>query len=237
MRPRAACLLGVLGTTCIPVWLAGQAQAQSRATPLRFGVEFARAMPTGEFGRVAGQADGFLGWLALPLSRTSLVSIGGEFSVLTLPAREVVVPITPAVSALTVGLRSTLTFVGVGPRVEQTIGPISLGVVLMPGFTRVIVDLTGTYAVGEQAEVVAVSNSEYAAALKAGLVATAPLYRGIRGTALGLAAGADYTLSGRTPFPDQSSFGYDDSSGQLTLARPEVVLNHWRIHAGLSVEF
>lgn len=225
-------LRGVLAVLLLPPVLAAQGK-----TPLRFGVEFARATPTGEFARVAGSANGFLGWLALPLSRTSPLGIGAEFSVLTLPAREVFVPIQPFVSELTVNLRSTLTFVGVGLRVEQPVGPFALGASLMPGFTRVIVDLTGLFTIAGQERSVATSSSEYAAALKGGIAATLPLYRGIRGTALGVAAGADYTISGRTPFPDQQSFGYDETTDQLILARPEVALSHWRLHAGMSVEF
>ncbi|HET9064803.1 MAG TPA: hypothetical protein VFN22_03155 [Gemmatimonadales bacterium] len=231
---RLGCRIG--GGTLL--WLAlPMALVAQGKTPLRFGVEFARATPTGAFARVAGPANGFLGWLALPLSRTSPLGIGAEFSVLTLPARQVRVPIQPPVSDLTVDLRSTLTFVGVGPRIEHAIGPLSLGASVMPGFTRVIVDLTGLFTVNEQARSVAVSSSEYAAALKGGVVATLPLYRGIRGTALGAAAGADYTISGRAPFPDQHSFGYDELADRLILARPEVALSHWRLHAGMSVEF
>lgn len=228
-------LVTALGSLCLPLALLGQ--GSPRSTPLRFGVEFARATPTGAFARVAGSANGFLGWLALPLSRTSLLGIGAEFSVLTLPAREVNVPIQALGSALRVDLRSTLTFVGVGPRIDRAVGPVVVGASLMPGFTRVIVDLTGLYTVNDEPQSVAVSNSDYAAALKGGVVATMPLYLGIRGTALGLAAGADYTVAGRSPFPDQQSFGYDVSTGQLILDRPEVALSHWRVHAGMSVEF
>ncbi|MEO8480191.1 MAG: hypothetical protein ABI542_11230 [Gemmatimonadota bacterium] len=228
-------LLGALGVLSVPMRLAGQEPAPP--IPLRFGIEFARATPTGEFARVAGSANGFLGWLTLPLSHTSPLGIAAEFSVLTLPTREVVVPIQAGVSSLTVDLRSTLTFVGVGPRIEQAIGPLSVGVSLMPGFIRAIVDLTGLFAVGEQNQSVAVSSSDYAAALKGGVKATLPLYHGLRGTALGLAAGADYTLAGRAPFPDQQSFGYDQESDHLTLARPDVALSHWRVHAGVGVEF
>ncbi len=228
-------LLAALGILAVPMMLDGQAPTQP--TPLRFGIEFARATPTGEFARVAGGANGFLGWLTLPLSHTSPLGIAAEFSVLTLPTREVIVPIQADVSSLTVDLRSTLTFVGVGPRIEQTIGPLSVGASLMPGFIRVIVDLTGLFAVGEQDRSVAVSSSEYAGALKGGVMAALPLYHGLRGTALGLAAGADYTLAGRAPFPDQQSFGYDQESDHLTLARPDVALSHWRVHAGVSVEF
>lgn len=213
------------------------AQAAGRAVPLRFGVEFARATPTGEFSAVAGKANGFLGWLALPLSRTSPLGIAAEFSVLTLPRREIIVPLDPLPSDLTVTLRSTLSFLGAGPRIEARIGSLALGAVVMAGFNRVITDLTGLIDLGLGEESAVISNSDYAGALKVGAMAALPLYHGLRGTAIGVAGGADYTFSGRAPFPDQDSFGYDPETDRLILERPEIALNHWRLHAGVSVEF
>lgn len=212
-------------------------QGPTRPTPLRFGVEFARATPTGAFGRATNHAEGFLGWLALPLSPTSPFSVNAEFSVLTVPVRQVAVPLHGATNSMTVNLSSTLTFVGVGVRAEQRLGVGALAASLMPGYARVITDLTGQVGGGTRVVSVASSSSEYAFALKGGVAATLPLYRGLRGTALGLAFGADYTVAGKAPFPEQDSFGFDSTAVRLTLSKPEVALSHWRLHAGLGVEF
>jgi hypothetical protein len=63
------------------------------------------------------------------------------------------------------------------------------------------------------------------------------VYVGRHATGIGLAAGVDYTMAGRAPFPDRDSFDYDAPNDRLLLERREVSLSHWRAHAGVAVEF
>jgi hypothetical protein len=213
------------------------AQLTTRDAPLRFGVEYARATPTGDFAALTDAATGFLAWIALPVSRRSPLGLGAEFSVLTVPERQVAVPLRDPTAELSVALRTTVTFVGTGPRVEARVGHLSLGASLMPGFTRVIVDLGGVVRSGTAQRSVALSHSDYALALKGGLALTVPVYVGRHATGIGLAAGVDYTMAGRAPFPDRDSFDYDAPNDRLLLERREVSLSHWRAHAGVAVEF
>lgn len=216
---------------------AAGAQLATRDAPLRFGIEFARATPVGEFREVTAEASGFLSWLALPLSGQSWLGLMGEFSVLTVPERSLDLPdIATDVDAV-IGQRTTLTFVGIGPRLEARLGRLSLGLTLMPGFTRVITDVNAVIRAGDQQVSDVATNSEYALGLKSGLYLAVPLYLGRQATGAGVVTGIDYTLSGRAPFPRDGSFGYDREAGRLLLERPEVALTHWRWHLGVGLEF
>lgn len=212
------------------------AQASDLPAPLRFGIEYNRAIPTGEFAKVTAPAAGFLAWTALPLARQSPLTIIAEFSVLTVPQSSVDVPLSSG-DSLRVDLRTTLSFIGVGPRIEARFYRFSLAASLMPGFTRVITDLNGVTGGGATRQSVAVSNSNYAAGIKGGLSADVPIHFGSRATGIGLTGGVDYTVSGSAPFPRAESFRYDQSGNVLTLERPDVQLNHWRWHIGLGIEF
>jgi len=225
----------LLAVAATPALVGGQ--LATREAPLRFGIEYARATPVGEFRDVTGEASGFASWLALPLSGTSWLGLIGEFSVLTVPERSLDLPaIIPGVDA-TVGQRTTLTFVGVGPRLETRAGRVSLGLTLMPGFTRVITDVNAVIRSGEAQISDVATNSEYALGLKSGLYLAVPLYLGRQSTGAGIVTGIDYTVSGRAPFPRDGSFGYDPEAGELLLERPEVALTHWRWHVGVGLEF
>ncbi len=213
------------------------AQLTTRNAPLRFGVEYARATPVGSFAELTDAATGFLAWIALPISRRSGLGITAEFSVLTVPERTVELLLSEPAAELTVNLRTTLTFVGVGPRLEARVGHLALAASLMPGFTRVITDLGGVVRQGIAQQSVALSNSDYALAMKGGLAVTFPLYVGRHATGVGLAGGIDYTVAGRAPFPNRNGFGVAPDRSALRLERSEVALNHWRLHAGLGVEF
>jgi hypothetical protein len=218
----AAAMLATL-VLCAPA--AGQGGA-----PLRFGL--GRAAANMHHG--LGSPVGFVAWMTLPVSRTSWIGIRGEFAVLAVPEERIEI-ISDGSSAV-LGLQNTVTFTGVGPRVEYPLGPAIVGGAVMAGLSRAIIDVTGRASVDEQVHSLAVSSSENSLGVKVSGDIHLPLYHGRGGAALGLAGGIDWTTSGRIPFPRPGSFRLVGSD-LLEVDAPETAIRMWGWRIGLGVVF
>ncbi len=210
---RATALLVLAGL------LAGRAPAAAQAAvvadaPLAFGIAWGRGTPQGDFADVVDAPQGFVAWLSLPVTRRSRLGIRGEFSILTLPEQTRSVPyVTPgATIALDVVLRGTLAFTGAGPRLALGLGPLQLGVAGMVGVVRGINDLTAQASVGDRSLSDAVSLSDFTVGVKGVLDAYLPLYRGARGTSIGLAGGVSWFTGGPVEFARRSSLAIDEQA-------------------------
>lgn len=209
--------------------LASPAAGQGGA-PLRFGLGRA----AGNMHHDLGAPVGFVAWMTLPVSRTSWVGIRGEFAVLAVPEERI--EIGDDGTAATIGLQSTITFTGVGPRVEHPVGPVILGGAVMAGLTRAIIDVTGRASVDDEIHSLAISSSENSLGVKLSGDIHLPLYHGRGGAALGLAGGVDWTTSGRIPFPVPGSFTLA-APDRLEVAAPETAIRMWGWRIGLGVVF
>lgn len=212
----------------------GAQLAVTREAPLRFAVAWAQGSPQGDFADVTEAPEGFAAWLSLPVIRRSSIGLRAEFSVLTVPEQVVSAPTDEG--ELTVTVRGTVGFTGVGPRLEFRAGVLSLAAAAMAGYTRVITDATGQLVGDGATTSAAASDSDYAFAGKLSGDLYVPVYRGVRGTAVVLAAGADYTTGGETAFPRQDAFRIV-GPGELELERPTVRPTMVVVRAGVSVEF
>ncbi len=221
-RIGAAAILAMV-TLTLPA--AGQGGA-----PLRFGLGRA----AGNLHHDLGAPVGFVAWMTLPVSRTSWVGIRGEFAVLAVPEEQI--EIGDDGTAATLGLQSTVTFTGVGPRVEHAVGPVIIGGAVMAGLTRAIIDVTGRASIDDQVHSLAVSSSENSLGVKLSGDIHLPLYQGRGGAALGLAGGVDWTTSGRIPFPVRGSFTLA-APDRLEVAAPETAIRMWGWRIGLGVVF
>ncbi len=209
--------------------------AAQQVAPLRFGVAWARGAPRGEFAQVARAPEGFVAWLSLPITRESPIGLRAEFSVLTVPEELVTLPVTGG-GELDVTARGTVGFTGAGPRLELGSGGLALGVAVMAGYVRMITDATARVVRDELTTSSAASDSDYALAAKLSGDLHLPVYRGVRGTALALTAGADYLAAGAAAFPRRDAFRVGDT-GALELERPLVRPSMLVVRAGVSVEF
>lgn len=209
----------------------GALPAQGGA-PLRFGLGRAAASLHHDLGSPVG----FAAWMTLPVSRSSWVGIRGEFAVLAVPEERIILGVEGSDETARVGLQSTVTFTGVGPRVEGTVGPAVVGLAAMAGLTRVIVDVTGRASSGGEVHSLAVANSENALGVKIAGDYYVPLYHGRGGASLGLAGGVDWTTSGRVPLPVPGSFTLE-LPDRLVVDAPVSAVRMWGWRIGLGVIF
>lgn len=187
------------------VWLAASAAplpAQSRGgteAPLQFGIEYGRATPRGDFAGVVDAPSGFSAWMALPFTRRSALGLRGEFSVFTLAEQVATQSLdlgNGTTGSLELDVRGTIGFTGAGPRLAVSLGPLAAGAHVMVGVLRVITDISAVATVGVQSLSDAASLSDFTVGYKAGVDGYLALFRGIRGTSLGVGAGVDVASGG-----------------------------------------
>lgn len=211
----------------------GVAQAPVASAIPRFGIALAEGTPRGELAGVVRPPTGFTTWVSLPLASRSPLGLRAEFSILTVPEeRTTLAPSDDTTLELT--LRSTLGFTGVGPRIEARVGPAIVAASAMGGLTRVIADLNGRLAQGDQLTSVALSESENVLAVKGVLDLYVPLLSGSRDAALALTAGVDWTTSGRAAVVRSNSLRIT-GPGEVRAGQDEapVTLTAWRVGVGL----
>ncbi len=192
----AGAALACVGACAGP--LAAQSPGGTEA-PLQFGIEYGRASPRGEFASIVDAPSGFSAWMALPFTRRSALGIRGEFSVFTL-AEQVATQAfdlgNGAAGDLELDIRGTIGFTGAGPRLAVSLGPVAAGAHVMVGVLRVITDISAVATIGEQSLSDAASRSDFTVGYKAGVDGYLALFRGIRGTSLGIGAGLDAARGG-----------------------------------------
>ncbi len=206
--------------------------------PLTFGIAWSRGTPSTALAAAIEPPRGFTASISLPVTRRSAIGIRGEFSILTIPSQALVVSYTTPSATVTLDatVRGTIGFTGAGPRVAMAVGPIELGVAALAGVTRVITDASAQASSGDLSISTSASSSDFTYGVKAVLDGYLPLYRGVRGTSIGLAVGIDYLTGGPVVFARRSSFRVNPA-GDLVIGRAATRPTMLVLRAGLGGAF
>lgn len=234
---RQARLAVVAASACLAAapTLAAQARDLDPRAPtsLIFGIGYLRGFSRGTLGAAIGDLDGVGGYLVYPLMRRGIVSARFDVGIGSPPEETIMAPVAGG-AQLEVTTTSSVTYTGLGPQFNFSVGPLRPYVHAGAGITRLVYDLFAAVQSGGVIGSATGSNTQTTFGWLAGAGFRLPLIRG--GGVVSLDAQAEYIGGASIDLPVRGSLAID-STGTLTVGTTRGRVQVLGARVGIAVTF